>query len=283
MPAIFLSYRRADAGGYAGRLADSLEKYFGKGNIFQDVEAIAPGSNFASAIDAAIARCQVLLVLIGDTWLTERTADGSPRLYDPEDFVRQEVATGLRAGTHVIPVLVEGATMPAENGLPPDLKPLARLQAIELSDTRWDYDVARLAKVMRALAGNHRAHRRAYVLAGTAALVATIAGIFGYAALNQPAQLAGQWTLPNGSFWIVLQDGRRLRIEETHYDSKQVWKRGAGTVVRRSVDFSLETIYGAPRRYVGTLDIASDAQTMSGVVREANSDKDSPLSLRRNR
>lgn len=171
MPGIFLSYRRADTGDYAGRLADSLEKHFGKGSVFQDLEAIVPGSNFTHEIDAAIARCQVLVVLIGNTWLTEHATDGSPRLNDPRDFVRLEVASGLRAGTHVIPVLVEGTTMPAENALPDDLKPLARLQAIELSDTRWEYDIERLAKAVRALTGGRSAHRRAYLLVGIAALV----------------------------------------------------------------------------------------------------------------
>src|SRR5689334_24153014 len=130
MPSIFLSYRRADTGGYAGRLTDSLARHFGKGNVFQDLEAIIPGSDFTRAIDAAIAQCQVLVVLIGDTWLAERAADGSPRLEDPHDFVRLEIASGLRAATHVIPVLVEGAKMPAESALPDDLKPLARLQAL---------------------------------------------------------------------------------------------------------------------------------------------------------
>ncbi len=281
MPAIFLSYRRADTSGYAGRLADALETCFGKGNIFQDVETIAPGSNFTLAIDTAIARCQVLVVLIGNTWLTERAADGSLRLNDPRDFVRQEVASGLRAGTHVIPVLVEGTTMPAESALPADLKPLARLQAIELSDTRWEYDVERLVKVLRALFGGSPPHRRAYMIAGAAVLVTAIAGAAAYFAFNQPAQVSGRWTLPNGSFWIVLQDGHRLTIEETHYDSKQVWKRGAGTVNKNRVDFFLDTIYGSPHRYEGTLNLSSDANTMSGVVREMNSERRSALALSR--
>lgn len=281
MPGIFLSYRRADTGGYAGRLADSLEKRFGKGNVFQDLEAIVPGSNFTHEIDAAIARCQVLVVLIGNTWLTEHATDGSPRLNDPHDFVRLEVASGLRAGTHVIPVLVEATTMPAENALPDDLKPLARLQAIELSDTRWEYDIERLAKVVRALTGGRSAHRRAYLLVGIAALVSTFAGIAGYVAFNRPPQISGQWMLPNGSFWIVLQNGHQLSIEETHYDSKQVWKRGAGTVDKNRVNFFLQMIYGTPHRYEGALMLSSDAHAMSGVIRESNSERDTALALTR--
>ena len=281
MLTIFLSYRRVDSGGYAGRLADSLEKHFGKGSVFQDVETIVPGSNFIQAIDAAIARCQVIVVLIGNTWLAERNANGGPRLNDPDDFVRLEVAAGLRAGTHVIPVLVEGTAMPSESALPGDLKPLARLQAIELSDTRWEYDVERLAKVMRGLLGGRSAQRRFYVFAGIGALVAAVAGVAGYVAYNQPPQIAGQWMLPNGSFWIVLQNGRQLTIEETHYESKQVWKRGAGTVDRIRVTFFLDTVYGAPHRFEGSLVLSSDARAMSGTVKEANSATDTPLTLTR--
>jgi hypothetical protein len=278
--AIFLSYRRSNTSGYAGRLADSLEKHFGAGSVFQDVEAIAPGSNFAQTIDAAIARCQVLVVLIGDTWLTERGADGQPRLSDPSDFVRLEVAAGLRAGIRVIPVLVRGARMPAESALPDDLKPLVRLQGLELSDTRWDYDVERLARVMRALTGGRLARKRSYLFAGAAIALAAIAG---YVVYDRPLELSGQWLLPNGSFWVVLQDGRRLTIEETHYESKQVWKRGAGTVDGRRVDFYLETIYDSPRRYQGTLTVASDTRSMSGTVREPNAERGLALALTRAR
>lgn len=283
MTAIFLSYRRISTSGYAGRLADSLEKRFGAGNVFQDIEAIAPGSNFVQAIDAAIARCEVLVVLIGDTWSTEQGADGRPRLSDPNDFVRLEVAAGLRSGIRVIPVLVKGATMPSESDLPDDLKPLVHLQAIELSDTRWDYDVDRLAKVVRASIGGHPARRRTYLLAGAAIVLAAIVGVVGYRAYDRPPELAGQWMLPNGSFWVVLQDGRRLSIEETHYDSKQVWKRGAGTIDGERVDFFLETIYGSPRRSEGTLRVASDMRSMNGVIREPNADRGAALALTRAR
>ena len=283
MTAIFLSYRRISTSGYAGRLADSLEKHFGEGSVFQDIEAIAPGSNFTQAIDAAIARCQVLLVLIGDTWLTERGSDGSPRLSDPADFVRLEVAAGLRSGMPVIPVLVRGARMPAESALPDDLKPLVRLQAMELSDTRWDHDIERLANVMRASTGGALLRRRTFLLAGAGIMLAAVAGTAGYYLYGEPLELSGQWMLSDGSFWVVLQDGRRLTIEETHYDSKQVWKRGAGTVDGRRVEFSLETIYGLPHRYEGTLTVASDARSMSGVVRESNAERGAAVALTRAR
>ena len=105
------------------------------------------------------------------------------------------------------------------------------------------------------------------MLIGGTALLAAIAGAAGYVALNRPPELAGQWMLPNGSFWMVQQNGRELKIEETHYDSKQVWKRGAGTVDKNQVTFFLDTVYGAPHRFEGTLALSSDLRVMSGTVK----------------
>ena len=71
-------------------------------------------------------------------------AEGVRRLEDPTDFVRLEVAAAIRRGVVVIPVLVEGASPPSARSLPVELQPLARRQAIELSNERWHYDVSRL-------------------------------------------------------------------------------------------------------------------------------------------
>jgi hypothetical protein len=48
---VFLSYRRDDAGGYAGRLTDALLQHLGPKIVFQDVTAISPGQDYAAAID----------------------------------------------------------------------------------------------------------------------------------------------------------------------------------------------------------------------------------------
>ena len=66
--------------------------------------------------------------------------------------MRREIARALqRPDVEVIPVLVDGARMPTEHELPPDLAPLARRQACELSDLRWDFDVDNLARRLRVL------------------------------------------------------------------------------------------------------------------------------------
>jgi hypothetical protein len=136
-PSIFMSYRRDDTSGYGGRLYERLARHYGPDRVFRDVDAIRPGTDFVDAIHEALAGCGAVLVLMGQEWL-------SPRLHHPDDFVRLEVAAALARGVAVIPVFVEEVTMPAAADLPEPLAPLTRLQGIELSEERWDYDVGRL-------------------------------------------------------------------------------------------------------------------------------------------
>lgn len=141
---LFISYRRADAAAYAGRLRDSLSTHMDRDRIFMDVDTILGGVDFQHAIEEAIGSAQAMLVVIGPQWLEAAGQDGHPRIQDPGDFVHQEVALGLKTGIRVLPVLVGGAEMPSEAVLPEDLKALARLNAREISNARWDYDVGKL-------------------------------------------------------------------------------------------------------------------------------------------
>ncbi|MFP5319430.1 MAG: toll/interleukin-1 receptor domain-containing protein [Acidimicrobiia bacterium] len=145
---IFLSYRRDDTAGYAGRLADGLAEKFGAPHVFRDVDSIPAGTNFVKKIESAVASCDVLVAVIGREWLNVTNAAGQRRLDDPEDFVRLEIAAALARDIPVLPVLVEGATMPAPKALPPALAPLCHQNALEISDTRWDYDMGRLVSAI---------------------------------------------------------------------------------------------------------------------------------------
>jgi len=141
---IFLSYRRDDTAGYAGRLADGLAEKFGAPHIFRDVDSIPVGTNFVQKIQSAVAGCDVLVAVIGKEWLNVTNAAGQRRLDDPDDFVRLEIVAALDRHIPVFPVLVEGAAMPSPKILPAALAPLSQQHALELSDTRWDFDMGRL-------------------------------------------------------------------------------------------------------------------------------------------
>ena len=150
MSGIFISYRREDSAGWTGRLSEHLRERFGPESIFMDIDTIQPGADFTEALQTAVSSCDVLLAIIGPEWATVTDKSGKPRLEDPTDWVRTEIATALKRKIRVIPVLVGGASVPTINLLPDDLDTLAQRQAHALTDKRWSYDVEQLVKTLPA-------------------------------------------------------------------------------------------------------------------------------------
>jgi hypothetical protein len=132
---VFISYRRGDTPGVAGRLYDRLCDRFGESRVFMDVDSIELGLDFIDALQRAVSTCEALLVMIGPNWLDSRDESGRQRLEDPDDYVRVEVETGLRRDIRVIPILVADARMPAASDLPESLRPLSRRQAVHTSSS----------------------------------------------------------------------------------------------------------------------------------------------------
>lgn len=151
MDGIFISYRRDDSAGYAGRLYDRLATHFGTERVFMDVEGIEPGADFVNAIEEAVSSCRVLIVMIGDEWTHGTDAAGRRRLDDPNDFVRLETSAALQRGIRVVPVLVGGAVMPRAEELPEDLKPLTRRQAVEINHKQWDASSSELIATLERI------------------------------------------------------------------------------------------------------------------------------------
>lgn len=285
MPAVFLSYRRGDTSGYAGRLRDDLEERLGPGQVFRDIDTIRAGSDFARAIDEAVGTSRVLLAVIGNTWLAEAAADGTRRLDDARDFVRLEIAGALRRRLEVIPVLVEGARMPAATDLPAEIRPLATRQAIELTDARWEYDLGRLVEAIReAIPPATPAPRRrwrALALAGVAAAVAAIVALVPGLWRTPTADLAGAWHFPSGNYWVVRQEGSRLLVEETHHDSRQVWRKGTGMVDGDRVTVELENAFQSGYRTRAVLRLSADRRNLTGTVAELPSGREASVTASR--
>jgi TonB family protein len=151
--AIFISYRRSDSEGEAGRLFDDLVAHFGEQMVFMDVAGIEAGRDFRKVIEESIAGCGVLLVMMGPSWATAKDENGRLRLEDPNDFVREEVASALRRDIPVIPVLVRGAKMPRPEQLPESVKDLVFRNAVELTHARWKSDVQLTIDSLRRLVG----------------------------------------------------------------------------------------------------------------------------------
>ena len=165
-PRIFISYRREDAAGDAGRLADHLSARFGKNRVFLDVDTIDPGTDFVQALHASLEQTAAVLIVIGPRWSTVTSADGARRLDSPSDFVRLEVEAALG---------VQGARMPAAQELPPSLAALATRQAVTLDYDEFHADADRLCDRLAPMIGfdatGQRSVARTWWLAVAAATV----------------------------------------------------------------------------------------------------------------
>jgi hypothetical protein len=153
-PSVFISYRRLDAGGSAGRLHGDLRRHYGPGRVFRDRE-MRPGTNWVKRLQAVAGACHVMLVVIGPKWATVRE-DGAPepRLADPRDTLRNEIETALaREEVTIIPVLVDDARMPATEEVPASLAELLEIQAYPMTDARWDDDLAHLVAELDSVLG----------------------------------------------------------------------------------------------------------------------------------
>ena len=157
---IFISYRREESRWSARSLHDRLTQRFDRKQIFMDVDSVGLGEDFVKTIEETVGSCDVLIAVIGAHWLTSTDARGGRRLDNPEDFVRTEIATALRRHIRVIPVLVDGASMPQSADLPDDLKPLVRRNALLVGDTHFDDDCRRLMAAIEQVLDKAAAERR---------------------------------------------------------------------------------------------------------------------------
>jgi TIR domain len=160
MSKVFISYRRDDSAGYAHAIHSRLVQHFSKEKVFMDVDTLEPGVDFVRAIEKAVGECDVLVALIGKRWVGSETG-GASRLDNARDYVRLEVSTALARDIRVIPVLVDGMTMPHEDSLPSPVQLIIRRNAIEISNTRFNYDVEQLITAVRKILDETEVKRKA--------------------------------------------------------------------------------------------------------------------------
>lgn len=156
MARIFISYRRDDSASISGRIYDRLVAKFGRKRVFKDVDDIPAGVDFNAYIRNTLRQCTVALVVIGQRWLDIQDADGRQRLAQPNDLVRIEIETALSLGLTVIPLLAEGATMPAPTDVPESLRELPGLNALPVRiDPDFVHDMDKVVSaVEHALTSN---------------------------------------------------------------------------------------------------------------------------------
>ena len=140
---VFINYRRGDSAGFTGRIHQFLANRIGNGRLFFDVEHIGAGRDFKEEIEEKLEQAKVTLVIIGPKWtsyLSERKEE--------EDLVAYEISQVLRSGRQVIPVLIEGATMPDPSELPEEIRGLASRNAVNVSHENFPSDMEMLANAM---------------------------------------------------------------------------------------------------------------------------------------
>jgi hypothetical protein len=145
---IFISYRRSDSKSEARSICQRLERTFGKGMVFIDVDSIRPGEDFQSVLEEDLAKCNVMLVVIGPRWL-ELLRSGPAGCEIINDYVRLEIASALERKLPIFPVLVDGAPMPDAKNMPDDLKSLALRQAFSVRHDSFPRDMSGLEQELR--------------------------------------------------------------------------------------------------------------------------------------
>lgn len=128
-PLCFINYRRSDTGGHAARIKDKLELWHDSNHLFYDNQTVDYGADFPQEIEQAIERANVLLAVIGPNWLA---ALREYQAANKSDWVKREILAALFRGRYgkslpIIPILVDGATMPKVDDLPAELADFALL------------------------------------------------------------------------------------------------------------------------------------------------------------
>jgi hypothetical protein len=218
---IFINYRSKDSDVYVAMLYEELSRRFGDDEVFRDVDSIQAGADFPEVLICQVRTARAVLAVIGPGWFAALGPDGRRALDNPEDWTRRELAEAFDEGVRVIPVLIDGATMPAVAGLPADIAELAGRQGRPLSSRRQRVDLARIVRDLRP----RRPLRRIAVIAAAAALALTGGGLVTAATLDKPAAstpksiLGEQWhtneanrQCPAQNALCFYEDTRHLRF-----------------------------------------------------------------------
>ena len=155
---VFISYRRDDDPSSASRLRIGLAKRLGRQRVFMDVANLKAGQRFDDHLARELAKCDVLIAVIGPRWL-ELLNKGEVAA----DYVCKEISAGLERNIIVIPVRVGHSgnmkSLPTPNDLPDSIKGLVGHQMHDVRYGHFDADIKELANAIDAVAGSVQASR----------------------------------------------------------------------------------------------------------------------------
>lgn len=145
MPRVYVSYRRTDSAAVAGQIIHRLGTDLGRTSVSGDADDPPRGMSFKNHFELTLKSFDIVLVIIGNQWVSSRNQYGFSSLYDPNDFIRLEIEAARRVDKPIIPVLVNSADMPAHANLPATLAPLLDNQPFRIRDgADFDPDIKAL-------------------------------------------------------------------------------------------------------------------------------------------
>lgn len=262
MATIFINYRRSDSRGTTFALREKLLKHFKENELFLDIEGLGGGEDFVNALAKTVSLADVMVVIIGPQWLDARDAEGNPRLHQPDDFVRIEIASAIAQEKKILPVLLEGAQMPSAEDLPNDMKDLSRRNAVELRLNRIEDDAREIAKTLKELVPDKNVSQKKMVrTAAGAAAAALICGT-----------LAGPY-LSNWSGVEWAPNPAKADLQTALADLEQ--ERTSAAAASAEATLELEDVTAQAQRDL--LKAKTDAHRESEALREAKAVANSAL------
>jgi hypothetical protein len=199
MTKVFVNYRRRDTKHVAGRLRDVIAARYGSRSVFMDVDSIGAATDFVVEIDNALRKTKVMVILIGEDWLDARGKDGKRRLDDPTDHVRLEIERALQRDIPLLPVVVDSASMPTSQMVPPSLIPMTRYHASRLRHDTFHPDARRVLETITRFIGASplRWLAAGLMLLAVGALLVTAGDMW-------PVLLESRGGLPDTDGWLRL-------------------------------------------------------------------------------
>ncbi len=136
MKKLFISYRRL-SWPFTHKLALDLGQII-ESEIFVDITGI-DDTNFEKSILNHLQESDAILLVVSPDTFTDR-------IHSSEDWVRREIALGLKLGKPFVLACIDGLLPPPEKELPEDIRDIAHMQGIRFYQEFWDAAVSRLAE-----------------------------------------------------------------------------------------------------------------------------------------
>lgn len=153
MPGVFISYRNGDVAHAAGRLHAELVHHYGRSVVHRDKVFLTAGDRWWRSIVGRIRSSDVVLPVIGPSWLAARSGGSGASI----DYMEMEIEVALRAGVQVIPILVDDTEMPDAGDLPPGIRSISSIQALRLRDDAFEEDLEELKEKLNKYLSNNKA------------------------------------------------------------------------------------------------------------------------------